>query len=237
MAVSVRQVVGAYGGSNFQTVALTSPQSTSRYVCFVMGASGAPSGPIPDPFVESNSFDTWTRVVEKFYSGTFDTIYTAAFVLPPGSSSPPGSVAVSDANVVGAVWAIIVYELEGVASGTFWSNSSSGSGTTGAASSGTVTHNGGSDAALLGGCIRSLGGAAPTQAGAVTGYADLFSSVSFAGFNSSYDLSFTANEAATWSSNTDDWAAVALGIQGAAAVGPSLVPNLFPRIPRTSLTR
>lgn len=239
MAVTVRQVNGNPGGViNTSSVTLGSPTVTGDFVVFVMGrtstGAGTPSNGLTDTYGNS-----WTLVDSLLQDDFVSSWWIAAYVCAGGSTGSSHQFTFTDGNTWGFTFGIIAYELEGAKVGGFLGDFDTQTGSTVDIFTDTLVWASPDDLALGAAVAPAVNQTWTPASGWAVGYEWEVGIGHQSTFASIYKLGITENTFVEWTgSNVVGWSAIGLLVkeQGATPT-PSLVPNLFPRIPRTSLTR
>lgn len=240
MAVTVRQVNGFPGlSANASAVTLGSPTTTGDFVVFVMGrtstGAGTPSNGLTDTYGNS-----WSLVDSLLQDNFVHAWWIAAYVCAGGSTGSSHRFIFTDANSRGFIFGIVAYELEGAKVGGFLGDFDTQTGSTVDIFTDPLVWASPDNLALGAAVAPAVSQTWTPASGWTVGYEWELGISYQPTFASIYKLGVTENTFVEWTGSNVVGAWSALGLlvkeQGAAPT-PSLVPNLFPRIPRTSLTR
>lgn len=240
MAVTVRQVAGNPGGIiNSSSVTLGSPTTTGDFVVFVMGrtttGAGTPSNGLTDTYGNS-----WVLVDSLLRDDFVSAWWIAAYVCVGGNAGSSHQFTFTDANSEGFTFGIVVYELEGAKVSSFVGDSDTQTGDTVDIFTDPLVWASPDNLALGAAVAPAVSQTWTPASGWTVGYEWESGISAQPTFASIYKLGVTGNTTVEWTGSNVVGAWSALGLlvkEQGAALTPSLVPNLFPRIPRTSLTR
>jgi len=239
MAVTVRQVAGNPGVIiNSSSVILGSPTVTGDFVVFVMGrtttGAGTPSNGLTDTYGNS-----WTLVDSLLQDDFVSSWWIAAYVCAGGSTGSSHQFTFTDGNSRGFTFGIVAYELDGAKVGGFLGDSDTQTGNTVGIFTDSLVWASPDNLALGAAVAPAVSQTWTPASGWTVGYEWESGISTQPTFASIYKIGVAGNTTVEWTgSNVSGWSAIGLLVkeQGATPT-PSLVPNLFPRIPRTSLTR